>query len=72
VIEPAERSTESDDSMARAEQWLERALARQRLRAEREAPALVAGTCQNCLEQPIVGLYCDDDCRADAKRRGLA
>lgn len=67
MVNPAERLTEDDRAQAAAEQFIERALLAQRRAADSQPWA--PGVCRNCAEQPIAGVYCDDDCKADHERR---
>lgn len=65
----AERLTEDDRAQAAADQWVERSLAAHRLAASKAGEQWAPGVCRNCGEQPIVGLWCDGDCREDFERR---
>lgn len=68
-IHQAERMTEDDRVQAAADQFLERSLEAQRIAASKTRQEWQPGVCRNCGEQPIVGVYCDDDCKTDHERR---
>jgi len=73
-----ERASEDDLVSVSEAAYLQAALVRHRLRAERDAQALALiptplGTCANCDERcDAAARYCDPDCHNDhAQREGL-
>ena len=69
AIPAAERlADDGDRATANDEAFRARALQAVRDRAQ-ELPQLQVGICRNCMERPIAGVYCDDDCEKDHARR---
>lgn len=68
-VDAADRLSPEDQAAARDAQFLDMALAEQRLRAEGGA-VYQRGRCANC-DAPIdpTRVYCDADCRADHEHR---